>query len=245
MADFNTHLSFAAIGSGLAASSLFHFECFNASQSLLLWFLGSVGGILPDVDSDASYALKGVFSLIGGLLAGAIVCFIPISAALVIVWGAALLVFVLVRIGLMKAFAQFTVHRGVFHSLAAGAAMSMSVVVLLAWLVADSKALAWFGGGFIMFGFILHLVLDELYAVDISGMALKRSFGSALKIIDRKNITGSVTLVLLTMLLFIISPDIKPSALKLSQMVDRLEWSNTLGPICQLHDRFRGVCGNT
>lgn len=245
MADFNTHLSFAAIGSGLAASTLFHFECFNASQCLLLWLLGSIGGILPDVDSDASYALKGVFSLLGGLLAGAVVCFIPTATALIYVWSAALFGFALVRVGLMKTFAKFTVHRGVFHSVVAGCAMAMCVVVLLAWVASDLKALAWFGGGFVLFGFLLHLVLDEIYAVDISGMELKRSFGSALKIMDSKNKVGSLTLILISLLLFVFSPDTQPPARKLSHLVDSLHWSNTLGPLCQLHDRLSGVCGNS
>ena len=44
---------------------------------------------------------------------------------------------------------------------------------------------------FTLIGFIIHLVLDEAYSVDIEGAELKRSFGTAFKLIDFNSLSAS------------------------------------------------------
>jgi hypothetical protein len=44
---------------------------------------------------------------------------------------------------------------------------------------------------FVFIGFIIHLVLDEMYSVDIKGATIKRSFGSAFKLIDYHSLRAS------------------------------------------------------
>ena len=39
-------------------------------------------------------------------------------------------------------------------------------------------------GLFVLIGFIIHLVLDEIYSVDVEGAVIKKSFGTALKLFD-------------------------------------------------------------
>jgi hypothetical protein len=51
----------------------------------------------------------------------------------------------------------------------------------------EPAALAWLTGLFVLIGFITHLVLDEIYAVDIEGAAIKKSFGTALKLFDYRS----------------------------------------------------------
>ena len=43
---------------------------------------------------------------------------------------------------------------------------------------------AWLTGLFVLIGFIIHLVLDEIYSVDVEGAVIKKSFGTALKLFD-------------------------------------------------------------
>lgn len=45
---------------------------------------------------------------------------------------------------------------------------------------------AWLAAGFMFVGFLVHLALDEIYAVDIEDKRLKNSFGTALKLVDRR-----------------------------------------------------------
>jgi hypothetical protein len=45
-----------------------------------------------------------------------------------------------------------------------------------------SAILALLSGGFVFFGGLIHLILDEIYSVDLSNIRIKRSFGTALKI---------------------------------------------------------------
>jgi hypothetical protein len=43
---------------------------------------------------------------------------------------------------------------------------------------------AWYSGLFVGCGFLLHLLLDELCSVDISSVKIKRSFGTACKLLS-------------------------------------------------------------
>ena len=51
----------------------------------------------------------------------------------------------------------------------------------------EPAALAWLTGLFVLIGFITHLVLDEIYSVDIEGVSIKKSFGTALKLFDYRS----------------------------------------------------------
>jgi hypothetical protein len=51
----------------------------------------------------------------------------------------------------------------------------------------NSIMMAWLSGGFILLGGMIHLLLDELYSVDLSNVTVKRSFGTAMKLADFDN----------------------------------------------------------
>jgi hypothetical protein len=60
---------------------------------------------------------------------------------------------------------------------------------------------------FFMFsGFILHLLLDELYSVDFMNRRIKRSFGTALKVVDSKQPYGSGLIVALSLAIWFATP---------------------------------------
>ncbi len=60
----------------------------------------------------------------------------------------------------------------------------VATAVLSAYALGQGPITAWMAGLFVFIGFLIHLILDEIYAVDFSGARLKRSFGSALKLFD-------------------------------------------------------------
>ncbi|MCB1638818.1 MAG: hydrolase, partial [Thiothrix sp.] len=70
--------------------------------------------------------------------------------------------------------------------------------------------IAWLLGFFIFLNFILHLVLDEIYSVDFSNRRIKRSFGTALKLVDQRKPVKSTLLIFLSLLIWFLTPEITP-----------------------------------
>ncbi|MGF1805972.1 hypothetical protein L4C31_12055, partial [Aliivibrio sifiae] len=64
-------------------------------------------------------------------------------------------------------------------------------------------------------GFI-HLLLDEIYSVDLANVRIKRSFGSALKLTDFSNLTLSSFFLIITAVLFWLAPPIESTLTTLS-----------------------------
>ncbi len=58
------------------------------------------------------------------------------------------------------------------------------IAVYAMHMLGSRDLLAWSVGVFVGAGAIVHLLLDELYSVDLSNVRIKRSFGSALKLAD-------------------------------------------------------------
>jgi hypothetical protein len=68
----------------------------------------------------------------------------------------------------------------------------------------------WLSGFFIGFGFLVHLLLDELYSVDLTNRRMKKSFGTALKLYSYRNKTSSILMLICTLALAWITPQPQP-----------------------------------
>jgi hypothetical protein len=82
-------------------------------------------------------------------------------------------------------FEKVTVQRGSGHSLLFLILCGL-LTAQLTWIFNDEYAtksaiLALLSGGFVFFGGLIHLILDEIYSVDLSNVRIKHSFGTALK----------------------------------------------------------------
>jgi hypothetical protein len=155
--------------------------------------LTTLGGLLPDLDSDSGVPVRELFGL-----AAAVTPFVlykhlldaglTTEQTLVVLAG----VYIFIRYVLSSIFKHGTVHRGMFHSLPA---------LLIAGLVfylgyhssaarlshhADCLVRLILAGG-VMLGFLSHLVLDEIYSVDFMGLHVKlnRYAGNALKLASK------------------------------------------------------------
>ncbi|GAA3549164.1 metal-dependent hydrolase [Zobellella aerophila] len=196
MADFKTHTQVAAVVSGgLAGLALFS-GLASLPEALLYWAAGTLGGILPDIDSDSSMALRIVFRCFGAMAAALAATFAITLWSVPLALGLGGLAYLLVRYPLCQLFAHFSVHRGVLHSLLANLLFTLVAVVLAHRLFHLSPQAAWGVGGFVFIGATLHLLLDELYSVDLAGMRIKQSFGTALKLTDWSAPGWSLLLVL-------------------------------------------------
>jgi hypothetical protein len=73
---------------------------------------------------------------------------------------------------------------------------------------ARPDGVAWLAGGFLLIGFLTHLILDEIYSVDVLGNHIKKSFGTAFKPIDMRNPAGSAAMAVAAVLLLLLTPSI-------------------------------------
>ncbi len=210
MASFRGHLYGGVVVSAAAGLGVDHLEWARPDQILVLFVLGVVGGLLPDIDADNSTPLRAMFTLLG-VGAAFLVSFAMVDdiapGALVLLWGA---VFLLVRFGLFEVFCRFTVHRGVWHSWLAMAFVSLATANAAHHLTGVSVWESWLAAGFVALGYLIHLGLDEIAGVDLLNHRVKRSFGTALKPFSTTSPAASMTMFLGTLVLIYSAPTIVP-----------------------------------
>ena len=196
MANFKAHVSIAAAVSGGAAGLSVNLGMIEAVDAPWLAFL-SVSAVLFAVKDDYSQTQL-------GLIAGA--------------------VFLLVRYGVFALFNQFTSHRGVFHSLLAAVFFAFLMTCISFYFLEWDVLHAWLNGVFLAIGFIVHLLLDEIYSVDLSNARMKKSFGTAFKLASYKNIPASVLMAICTLALYWMAP----SPIQLVQVWSSVQWQDVM-----------------
>lgn len=178
MADFKTHITVSTlVGVGYGAVG-FHYGA-SLESSMLAGGLCSVAGILPDLDSDSGIPYRESVAFISAFVPMALVQrFENLGWDRETIVLAAALIYIAVRFVMADIFRRYTVHRGMWHSIPAAASVG-----LVTFLIADDKdlLLRTYWSGAAVSGFLVHLVLDEIYSVDFRGVRLRKSFGTALK----------------------------------------------------------------
>ena len=186
MADFKTHMFVSTtlgIGYGVAAYAVYEMP---VATCLLAGGLCSVAGMLPDIDSNSGRPLKESLAfgaafvpmMFGMQLR--MIGFVPEAVVLICAIG-----YLLIRFGLGECLKRFTKHRGMFHSIPA-AIIFGELTFLLA--TGDTIGIRAFKAAAVVFGFISHLVLDELYSIETKNgrIRTKSSLGTALKLFNPK-----------------------------------------------------------
>ena len=74
MANFNTHVTIAAAGSGLLSVLCLQVGMVDHTEALILALLGTIGGILPDIDLEHAYPSRIMFALFAIMGAFLVVC---------------------------------------------------------------------------------------------------------------------------------------------------------------------------
>jgi len=172
------------------------------------WLLGSVGGILPDIDAPHSIPARLFFTTIAIVLAASVTLHQSSHLAPPYLFLLGSLIFFSVAYGLAKLFAKFTVHRGNFHSLLAALLFGLLTTVLAYRFLEVKERIAWWAGTFVTGGYFLHLLLDEWYSVDFMNRRIKASFGSALKLFSLRHQTSTLLLILITISVFLLTPNV-------------------------------------
>jgi hypothetical protein len=91
-------------------------------------------------------------------------------------------------------FHRLSVHRGIWHSILAGVFCAAATAIIFKSLLERHEGVAWLAGGFLFVGYLVHLILDELYSVDVMDTRIKSSFGTALKLIDTRHPIASASM---------------------------------------------------
>ncbi|HAO33975.1 MAG TPA: metal-dependent hydrolase [Candidatus Competibacter sp.] len=211
MADFNTHLMGAAAVSGLAATVLVMSGAAPHQAVIGYFVLGVIGGLLPDIDLPTSLPVRITFATLA-VVAGFLVVFTFGTryslAELVLMWIGC---FLLIRHGLFTLLDRFTVHRGLVHTVPMGIGLGLATTAAAFHIFSASAVHAWLCGTFLALGFIVHLLLDEFYSVDLFGRKLlKSSFGTAFSFGSLSQPLGTAALYLLVAGLFLLCPPPKP-----------------------------------
>ncbi|WP_346797030.1 metal-dependent hydrolase [Halomonas sp. Bachu 37] len=198
MADFRTHITIATVGGALFAYGGWQAQWWPGSQALLMPALVAFGGILPDIDADRSRSIRLIFNLLSvpALVLGALLLQPWLTPGVLLLSCGAIYFSVRYLGGVL--FARLTVHRGIWHSLMAGMLCSFIAAALSFQLLGQESWLAWCHGVAVGLGFLIHLLLDELYSVDLEGARLKRSFGTALKLCDGRRPVSSLLMLIAT-----------------------------------------------
>lgn len=196
MADFKTHSVL-----GTMTGSVFGILCGIAGllspiRSILAAVLFSLASVLPDMDSDTGTAKRFLFETLAILAPSLIILHLHLETA---EQGTLLLLalYFLIRYPLELLFERCTVHRGIFHSIPMALVISAATLVLFHAsppMVRRSYAAA--AGA----GYLLHLIIDEIWAFGFFGLGAKKSFGSALKL-HSDSILATLTAYLTALLL--------------------------------------------
>ncbi|WP_063668734.1 metal-dependent hydrolase [Aliivibrio fischeri] len=224
MANFSTHLNVAALTSGAASAALLSANHIDLDTALWLWFLGTIGGLLPDIDSDNSTSLDIIFNLFT-------VCIVLLSIRyftsdainerqFMLLIGLPVVIHLIIKYGIRNVFEWQTIHRGICHSLLFLLFCGLLTTNTTAFIINDkfknADLFAWLSGIFVFSGGVIHLLLDEIYSVDLANVRIKRSFGSALKLTDFSNLSLSAIFVIATVILAFLAPPIDSSIEALS-----------------------------
>ena len=181
MASFRGHISFAAVlGAVYGAVGSIAFGL-DWGPVFLGAGLTTIGGLMPDLDSDSGVPVRELFSLAATIIPLLLLHRLrrfgfSIEQTIVLL----ALIYLFIRYGIAHVFKRYTVHRGMFHSIP-----GMLIAGLGVFLVYNTseELVRWFVAGGVMVGFLSHLVLDELCSVDFMGarIRLNKFAGSALK----------------------------------------------------------------
>ncbi|AZL86843.1 hypothetical protein EIJ81_21315 [Aliivibrio salmonicida] len=224
MANFSTHLNVAALASGVASAALLSANHIELNTALWLWFLGTLGGLLPDIDSDNSTSLDIIFNLFT-------VCIVLLSIRyftsdainerqFILLIGLPVVIHLVIKYGIRNVFEWQTIHRGICHSILFLLFCGLLATNLTAFIINEqfkhADLFSWLSGAFVFCGGVIHLLLDELYSVDLANVRIKRSFGSACKLTDFSNLSLTTVFLIAVAILALLAPPIESTIITLS-----------------------------
>jgi membrane-bound metal-dependent hydrolase YbcI (DUF457 family) len=181
MANFAGHFGTGLVLGAAYGAAGFWFGHFDWGILGLAAVATTIGAMSPDLDSDSGVPIREFFGFAAAICPLFLIprlrrSGLTLEESLCVMIG----VYLFVRYGLSRVLKKLSVHRGMFHSLPALCIAGLAVFNVYH---NDNLQIRLYMAGGIMLGFLSHLVLDELFAVDLTGIPrLKSSFGTAIKL---------------------------------------------------------------
>lgn len=210
MANFTTHIAVGTVVSGAAATLTLAADVISPESLVAVTMAGVVGSVLPDIDLKDSRPGRALFSGLAVFISFAMLFAVAAKYSIAEMWIVWLGTLALVRYGFHNAFHYFSYHRGIWHSILAAVFFWFLTAVIYHYMLGYHEGVAWLAGGFVFVGYITHLVLDEIYSVDVFDTRIKASFGTALKFYDQKHLGESAVVAVLAIAAFAATPPAKP-----------------------------------
>ncbi|ELA09581.1 hypothetical protein MOMA_04225 [Moraxella macacae 0408225] len=206
MANFNTHITTAFIISSTTSLVLYKAGMLSPLEFFLCAITGTVGGLLPDIDLAHAVPARVGFNLLSILTAfGAVILWIG-YLTFVELLAVGLISYSMMRWGVFLLFSSLTRHRGIVHSIPYMGVLSVMLVHVSFYGLKNGVVFSWFLGWFLFFGALIHLLLDEIYSVNVFGLRLKKSFGTAMKFFDTNQKTHYFLLYVILAILLLFAP---------------------------------------
>jgi hypothetical protein len=205
MANFNTHFAVAGVASAIVSGTLLSMEVVSPNQAVVAFALGTFGGLMPDLDSDNSKAIKVGFTVISLLITTIFVFIKSYSYSIVEMLIMSAVIFYTIRFGVISLFRKISKHRGMFHSIPVALMWGVGTAILMHLFFGLNALVAWVYGFMMFFGYMVHLILDEVYSVDLGNRRVKKSFGTALKFYKLRTQTDKLqNIIIYAMLIFML-----------------------------------------
>jgi branched-subunit amino acid transport protein len=237
MANFPTHIAVGTIVSGALATVTLAANVVEPENLVAVTLAGVVGSVLPDIDLKESRPSQAMFACLAVFFSFVVLFSLQNKYSVVemlVLWLGTL---VLVRYLGRNLFFHFSYHRGIWHSLLAAVFWACMTAIVYSKLLGRNEGVAWLAGGFMVVGYLTHLVLDEIYSVDFKDAHIKRSFGTAVKLFDYSHLVDSSLMAVATVLVFLAAP---PTKLFFDDIYSRALWTE-LSQRMLPHDSWFGV----
>jgi membrane-bound metal-dependent hydrolase YbcI (DUF457 family) len=206
MANFPTHIAIGTLVSGTLATLTLAVDAVAPQNLVAVTLAGVLGSVLPDIDLKESRPARALFSGLAVFFAFAVLFSVAghysVAEMLILYVGTLLAV----RYGAKWVFFKMSYHRGIWHSILAGAFVSFVTAVVYYYVLGRPDAVCWLAAGFMFIGYMTHLALDEIYSVDVMDTRIKASFGTAIKLVDRKHWGHTSAMAAATVVAFMLTP---------------------------------------
>ncbi len=121
MANFTTHIAVGTIAAGALATITLAADVIAPENLVAVTMAGVLGSVLPDIDLKESRPSRAMFAGLAIFFSFAVLFSFATKYSIAELWVLWLGTLILVRYGLHNAFHHLAVHRGIWHSLLAGA----------------------------------------------------------------------------------------------------------------------------
>lgn len=185
MSGFKVHLM-GGMAAGTATSTFFILTkpgMFDPTQLAAVVVIGTIGGLLPDLDSDTGKPLSMLFGLISVILPVAFLestsKHFELTPEFLITYFA--VSYFLINYTVCEVIKRITIHRGIMHSIPFALLCAEAAFLIF---ITSGKNMATAAAVSVFAGCITHLVLDELHSIVWKFgciPVIKNSIGSALK----------------------------------------------------------------